>query len=253
MGRQDWVDLVRMAEYVVRDLGRDDIGFVLLGDGECLEEMRELVRDLKLEPWVSMPGWLSEADVFGCLAAADLGIDMSLQSEVSLPARVAGSALISVARETSEYWAHALWTNRWPSNELHVLLYGLEGMLILAGKRDGHGLRLVERSFARLMLPPGYPSGSCKPIVTPEYALAQVNCENNSDPGGPVSATYTLVRDKAALDAALKDIVTSSTRVNCPGNIQSPGPWRRNAAPQTISGVALLRLPGRPTNGRMDR
>jgi hypothetical protein len=44
-----------------------------------------------------------------------------------------------------------LWTNRWPSIELHVLLYGLEGMLILAGKRDGHGLRLVERSFARLM------------------------------------------------------------------------------------------------------
>lgn len=103
MGRQDRVDLVRMAECVVRDLGRDDIGFVLLGDGECLEEMRELVRDLKLEPWVSMPAWLSEADVFGCLAAADLGIDMSLQSEVSLPDRVAGSALISVARETSEY------------------------------------------------------------------------------------------------------------------------------------------------------
>jgi glycosyltransferase involved in cell wall biosynthesis len=103
MGRQDRVDLVRMAECVVRDLGRDDIGFVLLGDGECLEEMRELVRDLKLEPWVSMPTWLSEADVFGCLAAADLGIDMSLQSEVSLPDRVAGSALISVARETSEY------------------------------------------------------------------------------------------------------------------------------------------------------
>jgi hypothetical protein len=87
------------------------------------------------------------------------------------------------------------------------------------------------------MLPPGYPRGSCKPIVTPEYALAQVNCENNSDPGGPVSATYTLVRDKAALEAAFKDIVASSTRVNCPGNIQSPGPWRRDAAPQTISGV----------------
>jgi glycosyltransferase involved in cell wall biosynthesis len=56
MGRQERVDLVRMAECVVRDLGRNDIGFVLLGDGECLEEMRELVRDLKLEPWVSMPG-----------------------------------------------------------------------------------------------------------------------------------------------------------------------------------------------------
>jgi glycosyltransferase involved in cell wall biosynthesis len=84
MGRQDRVDLVvRVAERVVRDLGRDDIGFVLLGDGECLEHLRESVRDRKLESWISMPGWLSEADVFGCLAAADIGIDTSLQSEVS--------------------------------------------------------------------------------------------------------------------------------------------------------------------------
>jgi glycosyltransferase involved in cell wall biosynthesis len=84
MGRQDRVDLVvRVAEHVVRDLGRDDIGFVLLGDGECLTQMRELVRDLDLEPWVSIPGWLSEAEVFGCLAAADIGIDTSLQYEVS--------------------------------------------------------------------------------------------------------------------------------------------------------------------------
>jgi glycosyltransferase involved in cell wall biosynthesis len=84
MGRQDRVELVvRVAEHVVRDLGREDIGFVLLGDGECLEQMRELVGELKLEPWVSLPGWLSEAAVFGCLAAADIGIDTSLQSEVS--------------------------------------------------------------------------------------------------------------------------------------------------------------------------
>ena len=84
MGRQDRVDLVvRVAEHVVRDLGRDDIGFVLLGDGECLDEMRAQVRQRDLERWVSMPGWLSEADVFGCLAAAEVGIDTSLQKEVS--------------------------------------------------------------------------------------------------------------------------------------------------------------------------
>jgi glycosyltransferase involved in cell wall biosynthesis len=84
MGRQDRVDLViRVAERVIRDLGRDDIGFVLLGDGECLEQLRELARELDLESWVALPGWLSEAEVFGCLAAADVGIDTSLQSEVS--------------------------------------------------------------------------------------------------------------------------------------------------------------------------
>jgi hypothetical protein len=86
-------------------------------------------------------------------------------------------------------------------------------------------------------LPAGYPSDSCKPVDPPEGALAEVNCARNVDPGGPQSSTYTLVRDKAALDTAFNDIVRASTRVNCPGNIQSPGPWRRNATPHKTSGV----------------
>jgi hypothetical protein len=87
------------------------------------------------------------------------------------------------------------------------------------------------------MVPAGYPSNGCKSVAAPKNALAQVNCEQNSDAGGPRSASYSLVADKADLDAALNDIVRSSTTVNCPGNIQSPGPWRRNATPDKISGV----------------
>lgn len=103
---------------------------------------------------------------------------------------------------------------------------------------------------ARLLrlLPAGYPSGSCKPVAAAEGVLAEVNCARNIDPGGPLSATYTLVSDKAALDAAFDDIVRASTRVNCPGNIQSPGPWRRNATPQKTSGVLFCGIQeGRPT------
>jgi serine/threonine kinase PknH len=87
------------------------------------------------------------------------------------------------------------------------------------------------------LLPAGYLSDSCKPVDAPEGALAEVKCARNVDPGGPQSSTYTLVRDKAALDTAFNDIVRGSTRVNCPGNIQSPGPWRRNATPHKTSGV----------------
>ena len=103
---------------------------------------------------------------------------------------------------------------------------------------------------ARLLrlLPAGYPSGSCKPVAAAEGVLAEVNCARNIDPGGPLSATYTLVSDKAALDAAFDDIVRASTRVNCPGNIQSPGPWRRNATPQKTSGVLFCGIQeDRPT------
>jgi hypothetical protein len=98
------------------------------------------------------------------------------------------------------------------------------------------------------MVPAGYQSGSCRPAAVPKDALAQVSCDKNSDAGGPLSATYTLVGDKAALDAALNGIVQASTMVNCPGNIQSPGPWRRNATPDKTSGVLFCGVQeGRPT------
>jgi glycosyltransferase involved in cell wall biosynthesis len=84
MGRQDRVELViELAERVVRGLGREDCGFVVLGDGECLDEMRQLVTDRGLDRWVRLPGWLSEAEVFTHLATAAVGVDTSLQAEVS--------------------------------------------------------------------------------------------------------------------------------------------------------------------------
>ena len=98
------------------------------------------------------------------------------------------------------------------------------------------------------LLPAGYPAGSCKSVATPKGVLAQVNCDTNSDPGGPMTATYSLVKDKTALDAAFNEVVGASTRVNCPGNIQSPGPWRRNATPDKTSGTLFCGLKGdRPT------
>ena len=98
------------------------------------------------------------------------------------------------------------------------------------------------------LLPAGYAEGSCKPVAAPEGIRAQVNCDTNSAPGGPVSGSYSLVGDKAALDTAFNDIVGPATRVNCPGNIQSPGPWRRNATPDKTSGTLFCGLLGdRPT------
>jgi serine/threonine kinase PknH len=98
------------------------------------------------------------------------------------------------------------------------------------------------------LIPAGYPSDECKPVDAPKNALAQVRCDRNFDAGGPLAATYTLVDNKAALDAAFNVIVQAATRVNCPGNIQSPGPWRRNATPDKTSGVLFCGVrDGRPT------
>jgi len=98
------------------------------------------------------------------------------------------------------------------------------------------------------LLPPGYPSSACKQVDPAKDALAQVDCAQNADAGGSPSATYTLVRDKAALQAAFDDVTRGTAVVNCPGNIQSPGPWRRNATPQQVSGTLMCGLQeNRPT------
>jgi hypothetical protein len=92
---------------------------------------------------------------------------------------------------------------------------------------------------ARLLsvLPPGYRAGVCAAQAPPAGARAAASCGPNGDPGGPVSGTYTVGENAAAADAAFNAVVNGSARVNCPGNIQSPGPWRRNATPDKVSGV----------------
>lgn len=107
---------------------------------------------------------------------------------------------------------------------------------------DGNQARL------QVLLPPGYPPDACQPVPSPNDALAQLDCGQNTDPDGPTSATYTLFGDKAALDAAFNAAMATAQRVDCPNRIQSPGPWRRNATPDEISGVLFCGLKeGRPT------
>jgi hypothetical protein len=48
----------------------------------------------------------------------------------------------------------------------------------------------------------------------------------------------------SALRATFDGIVASARQVNCPGNIQSPGPWRRNAAPQLVAGTVFCGFRG---------
>ncbi len=94
-------------------------------------------------------------------------------------------------------------------------------------------------SRLRDKLPRGYAADSCEAVVPAKGALAQLSCAPNADIGGPLAATYTLARDKAALKDLFDDVVTTSSVVDCPGNIQSPGPWRRNATPQQTAGTLV--------------
>ncbi|CAN3130984.1 hypothetical protein ACNUDN_23930 [Mycobacterium sp. smrl_JER01] len=98
-----------------------------------------------------------------------------------------------------------------------------------------------QEAETRLMelLPAGYAQDACEPVVPAKGALAQISCTRNDDPGGPLTATYTLVKDSTALKERFDGVVSGSAVVNCPGNIQSPGPWRRNATPDQGAGTLV--------------
>jgi len=103
------------------------------------------------------------------------------------------------------------------------------------------------------LLPRGYPSGTCHPVTPPKDALAKVSCDKNSDPDGPLSATYMLFPDATSLSGAFNRIIQASHIIDCPGRIQSPGPWHRNASPDMTSGMLLCATQqGNPTVGWTD-
>jgi glycosyltransferase involved in cell wall biosynthesis len=75
MGPQDGVDLlVRAVAVLVHDLDRRDCSFVLLGDGDSHQQVRALVRELELEDYVTMPGFVADDQLGAYLSTADLGL-----------------------------------------------------------------------------------------------------------------------------------------------------------------------------------
>ncbi|CAN5472862.1 hypothetical protein BH09ACT8_BH09ACT8_55780 [soil metagenome] len=84
-------------------------------------------------------------------------------------------------------------------------------------------------------VPKGYLDGDCTP--TPGTDRPSLTCSSNADPGGPQSATYAIYPDRQSLQEAFSTTTATFDRMVCPGNIQSPGPWRRNAAPTQVAGT----------------
>lgn len=98
------------------------------------------------------------------------------------------------------------------------------------------------------ILPAGYSADICTPAIpNSDLAASAVSCGPNADPGGPPTATYTLARNRGTLQALFGRKVATATAVLCPGNIQSPGPWRRPANSTAPRGTVFCGLRnGRP-------
>jgi glycosyltransferase involved in cell wall biosynthesis len=75
MGPQDGVDyLIRAVEHVVRTFGREDIQFVLVGDGDVRPDLEAMVREKGLEEWVYFTGRIPDEPLQEVLSTADVAL-----------------------------------------------------------------------------------------------------------------------------------------------------------------------------------
>ncbi len=75
MGPQDGVDIVvRAADVIVHELGRDDIAFTLIGSGDCFDELVALRDSLGLGGHVEFTGRAPDELVSQVMSTADAGL-----------------------------------------------------------------------------------------------------------------------------------------------------------------------------------
>lgn len=73
---QDGVDyLLRALQHLRHDLKREDFHCVIMGNGDSLEDLRSMARELKLEDLVELPGFVSDQELAENLSAADICLD----------------------------------------------------------------------------------------------------------------------------------------------------------------------------------
>jgi glycosyltransferase involved in cell wall biosynthesis len=100
MGPQDGVDIVvRVADIVVNELGRDDIAFTLIGSGDCFDDLVALRDVLSLAGHVEFTGRAPDEMVGRILSTADIGLSPDPLSPLND---------VSTMNKTMEYMAFEL-------------------------------------------------------------------------------------------------------------------------------------------------
>jgi glycosyltransferase involved in cell wall biosynthesis len=115
MGPQDGVDIVvRAADVIVREMGRQDIAFTLIGSGDCFNELVALRDQLKLSGHVEFTGRAPDELVKQVMSTADMGLSPDPKNPLND---------VSTMNKTMEYM----------SFELPVVAFDLHETRISAG------------------------------------------------------------------------------------------------------------------------
>jgi len=100
MGPQDGVDIVvRAADVIVHELGRDDIAFTLIGKGDCFDELVALRDQLGLGGHVEFTGRAPDSQVAAIMSSADAGLCPDPKNPLND---------VSTMNKTMEYMAYEL-------------------------------------------------------------------------------------------------------------------------------------------------
>jgi len=100
MGPQDGVDIaVRAAGIIVREFGRDDIAFTLIGSGDCYDELVALRDELNLQGHVEFTGRAPDELVTKIMSTASAGLSPDPKNPLND---------VSTMNKTMEYMAFEL-------------------------------------------------------------------------------------------------------------------------------------------------
>ena len=76
MGEQEGIDLlIDAVEYLVREKGREDIQFVLVGGGPALDDLKKLTADKGLADFITFTGRAPDQELFEVLSTMDIGVN----------------------------------------------------------------------------------------------------------------------------------------------------------------------------------
>ena len=112
MGPQDGVDIVvRVAAKIVKESQRDDVGFILIGSGDCFDDLLALRDRLDLRDSVQFLGRVTNDVVARVLSTADVGLSPDPKNPLND---------LSTMNKTMEYMAFSLPTVAFDLRETRV-------------------------------------------------------------------------------------------------------------------------------------
>lgn len=135
MGPQDNVDkLIDVMDIIVNDRGRVDIHLLLMGFGDCLEDLKAEATRRKLDTVITFTGRVGPAQIADHLSAADLGLGPDLRTPLND---------ISTMNKTMEYMAYCLPSVSFDLSEVRRLV-GDAGVLVPSGDVEAYASAVLE-------------------------------------------------------------------------------------------------------------